>query len=95
MINTEKTLQIQDKLVQADLASEIEKLNVILTKLYTRNSFWHSFFRGILTGFGYAIGATIIFAVLVYLLGKINLVPVIGEWLGAIISQAVLNMSPL
>lgn len=75
------------------LNEEIKKLNSLLNRLYSRQSFARSFTVGLLSGFGSAIGATVIFGLVVYLLSNINLVPVIGDWLGAIMEQAFSNLT--
>lgn len=42
---------------------------------------WRGFLYGIVHGLGYTLGATVIVAVLVWLLGKLEVVPVLGEWI--------------
>ncbi len=84
----------QSQPVPPNLTYEVSRLSEVITKLYRRNSLWHSFMSGVFSGLGYVVGASIVFALLVYLLGKVNLVPVIGEWLGAVLQQAIGSMTP-
>jgi len=44
-----------------------------------RRLLWRSFLRGVVSGVGYAVGASILFALLVWLLGQLQVVPVLGE----------------
>ncbi len=87
-------MQEQTQPTHADLSTEIDRLNISITKLYARHSWGYSFVNGVFSGLGYVVGASIVFTVIVYLLGKINLVPVIGEWLGAVLQQAITSMTP-
>jgi hypothetical protein len=62
--------------------------NERLAKTY-RNYFWHmglfaSFLRGILMGFGWVIGTTIVVGVFIIFLHKFDSVPVVGEFVGRI-----------
>jgi hypothetical protein len=75
-----------------DLVEEIKKLNESLNKVYKRQTFYRAFFQGILVGLGSAIGATIIFALVIYLLGQINLIPVVGNWFAGIYDHALKNL---
>jgi hypothetical protein len=62
--------------------------NERLAKTY-RNYFWHlglfaSFVRGILMGFGWVIGTTIVVGAFILFLHKFDSVPVVGEFVGRI-----------
>lgn len=45
----------------------------------------YNFLGGLARGFGFAIGASIIFALLVWLLSRLSFVPVLGNWISAIL----------
>lgn len=47
----------------------------------TRRQIWSSFIRGIFMGFGTVLGATLLVAFTVWLLGWLGALPVIGEYL--------------
>ena len=55
------------------------------------------FFNNIIGGFGWSIGATvgiaIIFAVLTYISARVNLVPIVGEFVASVIKE-VLQKNP-
>ncbi len=45
------------------------------------------FLRGVLIGFGTVIGATVVVSIFIYLLSQIEFIPIIGEWVKAIIEE--------
>lgn len=47
----------------------------------TKRQIWQSFVRGIFTGLGTVIGATIIVGLVVWILHLLGGVPVVGHWL--------------
>ncbi len=46
-----------------------------------RHLLWRSFLQGIASGLGRAVGATVVLALLVWLLGQLEVVPVLGAWI--------------
>ena len=50
-----------------------------------RRRLWQSFVLGIASGLGRAVGATVILALLVWLMGQLELVPGLGEWVARLI----------
>jgi len=56
-----------------------------------RRRLWQSFALGIASGLGRTLGATIVLALLVWLIGKLKLVPGLGRWVAQLIEaiQAV------
>ncbi len=73
------------------LLTEIRKLAEAVTKLNKHQSAWYSFGRGIMSALGYFVGAAILVGVIVYLLQRVDLVPIIGEWLGGVINETIKN----
>ncbi|MBF0286295.1 MAG: hypothetical protein HQM14_00640 [SAR324 cluster bacterium] len=49
------------------------------------------FLRGVLIGFGTVVGATIVVSIFIYLLSQIAFIPIIGEWVKAIIAEIQIN----
>lgn len=64
------------------IESSSENLHV---KVDQRKRLLNSFGSGILFGVGSAIGATFIFGLIIFLLGKLNTVPLVGEYIQNII----------
>jgi uncharacterized BrkB/YihY/UPF0761 family membrane protein len=50
------------------LSSKIENLT---KEIHKQNSFWRNFIGGIIKGIGYAIGATILFGIIITIVGYI------------------------
>ncbi len=48
---------------------------------------WLSFVKGMFVGLGSVIGATVLVAILIYILAQISFVPVIGDFISEVISQ--------
>ena len=55
------------------------------------NSFWKillvSLFRGLASGLGWVLGATILVALLTYTLSQIEFIPILGEWVSQLINE--------
>jgi membrane-anchored protein YejM (alkaline phosphatase superfamily) len=76
------------------LLAEIRKLTAVVDKLYKRQSPWMGFVYGVLYSIGYFVGAAVIVVIVVYLLQRVPLIPIIGNWLGQVLNQAIKNVSP-
>lgn len=63
----------------SDLAKVVETLRLKLVDKPKKFMFYN-FISGIAGGLGTAIGASIVFALIIWLLSKMQLVPVLGEW---------------
>lgn len=61
--------------------TEIETLTREIKKLNTNFSFRNSFIRGIVSGFGTAIGAGLLVALAAVILGKLTGLPVLGQFI--------------
>ena len=72
-----------------DLATEVKRLNKILTKMYKRSSAGSAFLIGIFSGLGSVIGATLVVAIVVSLLSHVQVIPILGNWIGQIAAAAV------
>tara|TARA_B100001248_G_C27325938_1_gene429026 strand:+ start:27 stop:293 length:267 start_codon:yes stop_codon:yes gene_type:complete len=55
------------------------------------SSFWKvlsiSLFRGLLSGLGWVLGATILVSLLTYTLSQIEFIPILGEWVSQLINE--------
>jgi hypothetical protein len=69
---------------ESTVESELARLNKLLNKLYASQSYMNSFVHGVLSGLGSVIGATIVVAGLVSILGQAKVIPVIGDWIAAV-----------
>ena len=69
--------------------SSLNTLNRNLANLNSKQSFKRIFLSGIITGLGSAVGATLIVAILLYLLSKVELVPIVGTWLSEVITEII------
>ncbi|MFA7253350.1 MAG: DUF5665 domain-containing protein [Patescibacteria group bacterium] len=65
------------------LIISVDRLTYQLEK---RNSPWWNLFLGIISGFGVFIGGVILVAVLIFILSKLNTVPVIGDYISKIVN---------
>jgi hypothetical protein len=58
-------------------------------KIY--NSFWKLFlislFRGLASGLGWVLGATILVSLLTYTLSQIEFIPILGDWVSRLIEE--------
>lgn len=84
------------------LTSEVTKLRELLEHLRlqqyvqallnTRRIMWMSLLSGVMSGLGAVLGATLILAILLYILGRLEVVPYIGHFVSEIIK--VVKKSP-
>lgn len=71
-----------------DIQAELVKLNNHKL-VHTYNSMprllWFSLLKGVALGLGSVLGATVVLSTLVYLLSQMEFIPIIGEWIAAIL----------
>ncbi len=72
---------MSDNIVKIETTKEGVELKVIQTKPLV-----HSFLTGVIVGVGSAIGATFVFALFVFLLGQLDTVPIVGQYITNIIN---------
>jgi len=68
------------------LAQEVERLqewHPLAGQL--RSLLWRSFLQGVASGVGRAVGATAVLALLVWLVARLQVVPVLGEWIARLL----------
>jgi hypothetical protein len=65
---------------KSTLAEEMKQLNASIATLNKNYSLTRSFARGMVSGLGSVIGATIVVALLAFILNSVQVVPVIGDW---------------
>ncbi len=73
-----------------DIRKQLHTLNSHrLLKIYNSiaRMLLFNFVRGVATGFGTVFGATVVVSVFIYILSTIEFIPIIGEWVSAIIKQ--------
>ncbi len=76
------------------LRAEVKRLNEQRYFRYESSFFWvavWSLARGLFFGLGSALGATILLAVVVRMLGSIDFIPILGDWAKQIIEQIQTN----
>ena len=76
--NTKDFEKILDKLLKHNLF----RMNNSLSKI-----FLISLVRGLASGLGWIIGATILVSVLTYMLSQIEFIPILGDWVSRLIEQ--------
>ena len=72
------------------LAKEVKNIkNMEVVKIF--NHPWRflslALMKGIMVGFGSVLGATVFLSIFVYLLAQISFVPVIGDFVGAVMEE--------
>jgi hypothetical protein len=70
----------------SDLAQEVARLQEWKPReTGLRRRLWHGFLLGIAAGLGRAVGATVILALLIWVLGRLEVVPVLGGWIARLV----------
>ena len=77
--------------------NEINKLSVAITSLNNNNIFkiynstkkilFISFLKGLVSGLGWIIGATILVSLLTYILSQIEFIPILGDIVSQLIEE--------
>ena len=80
--------KLENSLVKLD--KSIKELNDhYFFKMHS--SFWKvlsiSLFRGLFSGLGWVLGATILVSLLTYTLSQIEFIPILGEWVSRLINE--------
>ncbi len=80
---------------QKKLAESISTLTKFVKKLHSKRylemiehpyrTFWFNFLLGIARGIGFAVGTSLIFAFGVWLLSKMTIIPLIGDWISKLL----------
>ncbi|MFH1534255.1 MAG: DUF5665 domain-containing protein [Nitrospirota bacterium] len=80
-----------------ELTKEVKKLkNLEFVKILKRpwKFMWLSFLHGLMVGFGWVIGASVLVALLIYMLAQIQFVPYLGDFVTNVIEE-VQNIQPM
>ncbi|NIA02244.1 MAG: hypothetical protein GWP15_02575 [Nitrospirae bacterium] len=80
-----------------ELTKEVKKLKKLeFIKILKRpwKYMWMSFLHGLMVGFGWVIGASVLVALLIYLLAQIQFVPYLGDFVTDVIEE-VKSIQPL
>lgn len=75
-----------------NVADQLSVLSGNIARLNNQFSFGQAFLRGIISGLGSAIGATIILGLIVYLLGALRFIPWIGESINSYVIEMTRNI---
>ena len=83
--------------VQEKNDNEIKKLSEAIKSLNNNNIFkiynstkkilFISFLKGLASGLGWIIGATILVSILTFTLSQIQFIPILGEWVSKLINE--------
>lgn len=79
------------------LAKEVKNLAVEIGKLkkmdfmqvfnHPVKFLWYSFLKGLMVGLGSVLGASVLVAIVIYLLAQVRLVPILGDLVQGVINQ--------
>ena len=88
---------IKKNKVQEKNDNEIKKLSEAIKNLNNNNIFkiynstkkilFMSFLKGLSSGLGWIIGATILVSILTFALSQIQFIPILGEWVSKLITE--------
>lgn len=76
---------VRELILQTEILDELRRMNRLLSQLSRGpRRYTLAFFSGIVRGLGAAIGATVVFALLIGLLSRVNTIPLIGGYLAKV-----------
>ena len=89
MLKKNKMLEKNDHEIKK-LSEAIKSLNNNnIFKIYnsTKKILFISFLKGLASGLGWIIGATILVSILTFALSQIQFIPILGEWVSKLITE--------
>ena len=89
MVKKNKILDKNDNEIKK-LSEAIKSLNNNnIFKIYnsTKKILFMSFLKGLASGLGWIIGATILVSILTFALSQIQFIPILGEWVSKLINE--------
>ena len=89
MVKKNKMLEKNDNEIKK-LSAAIKSLNNNnIFKIYnsTKKILFVSFLKGLASGLGWIIGATILVSILTFALSQIQFIPILGEWVSKLITE--------
>ena len=89
MVRKNKMLEKNDNEIKK-LSEAIKSLNNNnIFKIYnsTKKILFVSFLKGLASGLGWIIGATILVSILTFALSQIQFIPILGEWVSKLITE--------
>lgn len=76
---------VRELILQTEILDELRRMNRLLAGISRGpRRYTLAFFSGIVRGLGAAIGATVVFALLIGLLSRVNTIPLIGSYLAKV-----------
>ena len=88
---------IKKNQIQEKNDNEIKKLSEAIKSLNNNNIFkiynstkkilFISFLKGLASGLGWILGATILVSILTFALSQIQFIPILGEWVSKLITE--------
>ncbi len=89
MVRKNKIIEKNDNEIKK-LSEAIKSLNNNnIFKIYnsTKKILFVSFLKGLASGLGWIIGATILVSILTFALSQIQFIPILGEWVSKLITE--------
>ena len=83
---------VQNMVLQTEILDELRRMNRMLGMISRGpRRYTLAFFSGIVRGLGAAIGATVVFALLIGVLSRVNTIPLIGSYLAKVYEFAAMS----
>ena len=89
MVRKNKIIEKNDNEIKklSDAIKSLNNNNIFKIYNSTKKILFISFLKGLSSGLGWIIGATILVSILTFALSQIQFIPILGEWVSKLITE--------
>lgn len=71
----------------------LKENNRLLQELINSRKYHRRFIAGLVYGLGATVGVAVVLGIFAFIVSRIELIPIIGEWLSRVVNEALVNIN--